>query len=98
MNTEQRTRKIEHMLKSRQTDMPELFGYRWSFHALARMKVRGIQPDWVIDALDKPGRPSPDRDVFKHVGDLASCFVNHRSRIIITIGHGTLNENPKGSA
>lgn len=92
MNNEQLTRKLERMLKSSQASAPYLHDHYWTFHALARMKVRGIQLDWVVDALQVPGRPTNNPDTFKHVGDMASAIVNRVTRTIVTVGFGLLNE------
>lgn len=95
MNSEQLTRKFERMLKSSQTSAPYLYNHYWTFHALARMKVRGIQLDWVVDALDAPGRPTDNPETFKHIGEMASAIVNRRTHTIVTVGHGQLNEEGK---
>lgn len=91
---DQRTHQLERQLRARAVTTPHMFGYHWTFHALARMKVRDIEPDWVADALNCPSRSCKKGTVkhVKHIGLMASVIVNLESKTVITVGYGILND------
>lgn len=88
---EQRTRLLQQRFRG--CVLPELVidGFSVCFHARIRMAARGIELEWVAEALRGPGRPNGS-GTRKFVGDYAMCVVSPELKRIITVGYGRLNE------
>lgn len=88
-----RTRHLEKRLKAEKHSSPTIDGYALSDHAIARMVIRGIEVDWVRQALTQPSRPARSKPgTVKRVGDLASVFVDPGRKVIVTVCLGRLND------
>lgn len=89
-SVERRTRQLEKRLTGKY-ELPDIDGYRLSYHAAVRMVARQIEFDWVREALTKPSRPNHPSGTRKHVGDMAMCVVSEKAKVIVTVGYGNLN-------
>lgn len=91
---EQRTKLLEQRFDRRGLRPLIIGGFEVCYHARIRMAARRIEPEWVADALRAPGRPNSKPGTRKHLGNMAMCVVEPKTKQIITIGYGRLN-NPE---
>ncbi|AXN50990.1 hypothetical protein DSM43518_02069 [Mycobacterium marinum] len=89
---EQRTRLLQQRFSGCTLPALTIGGFSVCHHARIRMAARLIEPEWVLEALKMPSRPSGSDDKRKFVGDMAMCVVDIRTKQIITVGYGRINE------
>ncbi|UXA19494.1 DUF4258 domain-containing protein [Mycobacterium sp. SMC-4] len=95
VGVDRRTRRLEAKITRSDCALPEIDGWRLSCHAAARMVARRIEIDWVREALTRPGRPNHPSGTRKHVGDMAMCVVSEKAKVIVTVGFGSRNGDPR---